>query len=111
VFLLILVHVLAALMQPGIVVFAYAVAMGATGGAIRAALSTMLPAYYGTDHIGSIQGVMTVTGVIGSALGPVTLALAEAQLGSYRSANLALLVLPLLAFAFTLTNRRPEVLH
>ncbi len=111
VFLLILVHVLAALMQPGIVVFAYAVAMGATGGAIRAALSTMLPAYFGTDHIGSIQGVMTVTGVIGSALGPVTLALAEAQLGSYRSANLALLVLPLLAFAFTLTNRRPEVLH
>lgn len=111
VFLLILVHILAALMQPGLVVFAYAVAMGATGGAIRAALSTMLPAYFGTDHIGAIQGVMTVTGVVGSALGPVTLALVEAQSGSYRSANLALLVLPLLAFAFTLTNRRPEPLR
>lgn len=102
-----LVHVLAAVMQPGLVVFVYAVAMGATGGAVRAALSTMLPAYFGTDHIGSIQGVMTVTGVAGSAVGPVTLALAEAQLGSYRSANLALLVLPMLAFGFTLTNRRP----
>lgn len=107
VFLLIVVHILAASMQPGFVVFAYAVAMGATGGAIRGALSTMLPAYFGIDHIGSIQGVMTVTGVVGSALGPVTLALVEAWLGSYRSANLALLVLPLLAFAFTLTNRRP----
>ena len=106
VLLLILVHILAASMQPGAVVFLYAVALGATGGATRAALSTMVPAYFGTDHIGSIHGVMTVTGVAGSAAGPVTLALVEAQLGSYRSANLALLLLPVLALAFTLTNKQ-----
>lgn len=103
--LLIGVHLLGASMQPGFVVFAYAVSLGATGGATRAAVATMLPGYFGTDHIGAISGVMTVTGVAGSAVGPVTLALAEQRLGSYQAANLALLVLPALAFAFTLTNR------
>ncbi len=102
---LIAVQVLGAAMQPGPVVLVYAVALGATGGAVRAALSTMLPGYFGTDFIGSIQGVMTVTGVAGSAVGPVTLAVVEGWLGSYRAANLALLVLPLVALALTLTNR------
>ncbi|MGI9597307.1 MAG: MFS transporter [Acidimicrobiales bacterium] len=102
---LIAVHLLGASMQPGLVVFAYAVALGATGGASRAALATMLPGYFGTAHIGSISGVMTVSGVAGSAVGPVTLALVEDRLGSYQSANLALLVLPVLTMLFTLTNR------
>ncbi len=108
--MLIVVHLLGAGMRPGAVVFAYAVSLGATGGAVRAALSTLLPGYFGTDHIGSIQGVMTVTGVAGSAIGPVTLALVEGRLGSYRAANLALLIVPVVALLFTLTNRRPEVL-
>ncbi len=99
------VHLLGASMQPGPLVFAYAVSLGATGGATRAAVATMLPGYFGTNHIGAISGVMTVTGVAGSAIGPVTLALAEQRLGSYQAANLALLVLPALAFVFTLTNR------
>lgn len=102
--LLIGVQLLGAVMEPGLVVFVYAVFLGATAGAGRAALSTMLPGYFGTDHIGSIQGVMTVTAVAGSAIGPVALALAEERLGSYQSANLALLVLPVLALLFTLTN-------
>lgn len=103
--LLIGVHLLGAAMQPGIIVFVYAVSLGATGGTARAALSTMVPGYFGTDHIGAIQGVMTVSSVAGSAVGPVTLAMAEARLGSYQAANLALLVLPLLALLLTLTNR------
>ena len=106
--LLIVVHLLGAGMRPGAVVFAYAVALGATGGAVRAALATMLPGYFGTDHIGAIQGVMTVTSVAGSAVGPVTLALVEGWLESYRMANLVLVVLPVLALLFTLTNRRPD---
>ncbi len=106
--LLIVVHLLGAGMRPGLMVFAYAVSLGATGGAARAALATMLPGYFGTDHIGAIQGVMTVTSVAGSAVGPVTLALVESSLGSYRAANLVLLVLPVLALLFTLTNRRPS---
>ncbi|MGH1489976.1 MAG: MFS transporter [Acidimicrobiales bacterium] len=107
--LLIGVHLLGAAMQPGVVVFIYAVSLGATGGAGRACLSTMLPGYFGTDHIGSIQGVMTVTGVAGSAIGPVTLSLVQGWLGSYQAANLALLVLPAITLLATLTNRPPLV--
>ncbi len=102
---LVAVHLLGASIRPGFVVFAYAIALGATGGATRAALATMLPGYFGTAHIGSLSGIMTVTGVAGSAVGPVTLALVEARLGSYQAANLAMLVLPLLTLLFTLTNR------
>lgn len=103
--LLIVVHLLGASIQAGPVVFAYAVSLGATGGVVRAAVSTMLPGYFGTGHIGSISGVMTVTGVAGSAVGPVTLALAEDRLGSYTAANLALLALPALTLLFALSNR------
>ncbi|MEM7274372.1 MAG: MFS transporter [Actinomycetota bacterium] len=103
--LLVVVHLLAAFVQPGLLVFVYAVSLGATGGAARAAIGTLLPAYFGTDHIGSIQGVMTVTGVAGSAAGPVTLALVEGWLGGYRAANLVLLVIPIAALLFTLGNR------
>ena len=104
--LLIVVHLLGAAVEPGVIVFVYAIALGATGGAIRSALTTMVPGYFGIDHIGSIQGVMTVASVAGSAVGPVTLALVEGWLGSYRSANLVLIVLPAVALAFTLTNQR-----
>ncbi len=103
--LLVLVHVIAAAMQPGLIIFVYAVSLGATGGVTRAVLSTLLPGYFGTDHIGAIQGVMTVSGVAGSAVGPVALAVAQEQTGSYRTANLTLIVLPLVALLFTLTNR------
>jgi MFS family permease len=103
--LLIGVHLLGVAIAPGAVVFLYAVSLGATGGAVRACLSTMLPGYFGTDHIGSIQGIMTLTGVIGSALGPVTLALAESRFGSYQSANLILMTLPVATLLVTFTNR------
>lgn len=103
--LLVLVHVLAASVQPGLVVVLYAVSLGAAGGATRAAISTLLPSYFGTANIGSIQGVMTLTGVAGSAAGPVTLAVTEAQLGGYRTANLVLMVIPILILLFALANR------
>ncbi len=103
--LLVVVHLIAASMQPGLIVFVYAVSLGATGGVTRATLSTLIPSYFGTDHIGSIQGVMTVSMVAGSAVGPVALAVVEGQFDSYRTANLTLLVLPVLALLFTLTNR------
>jgi hypothetical protein len=103
--LLIVVHVLGASLSAGPLVFLYAISLGATAGAARATAGTLLPGYFGTDHIGSIQGVLTVCGVAGSAAGPVTMALAEGWLGSYRAANLALMTLPIVALAFTLTNR------
>ena len=106
--LLVVVHVLAANLDSGSMILVYAVAMGAVGGTVRAALSTLIPGYFGTVHIGAIQGVLNVAMVGGSALGPVALALAESATGGYRSANLWLMALPVVATVLALANRPLE---
>jgi MFS family permease len=103
--LLVIVHLVAAGLDQGAMVILYAVLLGSIGGMVRSTLSTMLPGYFGVDHIGSIQGLLTVTMVGGSALGPVTLAVAQEWTGSYRTANLWLMMIPLAMVALTLLNR------
>jgi MFS family permease len=103
--MLAVVHVLAANLDGGVMILVYAVALGAVGGMVRAALSTMIPGYFGTAHIGSIQGMLNVAMVGGSALGPVALAVAEAAFGGYRSANLWLMIIPIVTTLVALTNR------
>ncbi len=102
--LLVLVHLVAASLVDGWVVLAYAVLLGAVGGSVRAALNTMVPGYFGVEHIGSIQGLMFLAMVAGTALGPVTLSLVEGRSGSYRAANLILVVIPVLALLLSLAN-------
>jgi len=103
--MLALVHVLASNLDGGFMILVYAVGLGAVGGTVRAALSTMIPGYFGTAHIGSIQGVLTVAGVGGSALGPVALAVVQSATGSYRSANLWLMIIPMIATVVALVNK------
>ncbi len=103
--LLVVVHVVAAALDQGAMVVLYAVLLGSIGGMVRSTLSTMLPGYFGVDHIGSIQGLLTVTNVGGSALGPVTLAVVQEWTGSYRTANLWLMIIPVAMLALTLLNR------
>ncbi len=92
--LLLTAHILAAVVQPGATVFIYAVVLGAAGGAVRTTSAALLPAWYGTTHLGSIQGLLTLFSVASSAVGPVALALTESAAGSYRPALLILSVLP-----------------
>ncbi len=103
--LLVAVHVIAAGLSGQATILLYAVGLGSVGGSVRAALSTMVPGYFGTGHIGSIQGLITVANVAGSAVGPVVLAVTQSATGSYRSANLILAVIPVLATAICLFNR------
>ncbi len=103
--LLVVVHLVAAGLDQGAMVILYAVLLGSIGGMVRSTLSTMLPGYFGVDHIGSIQGLLTVTNVGGSALGPVTLAVVQEWTGSYRTANLWLMIIPVAMLALTLLNR------
>lgn len=108
--LLIAAHLLAAVVAPGFVVLAYAITLGAMGSAVRTATATMLPAFFGTSHLGSIQGFLTFLNVGASALGPVVLAVVEGSFGQYRPAVLLLSVIPALAMLFSLSRdaeRRP----
>ena len=93
---------LAAVAAPGVVVFVYAIVLGATGGAIRTATAVLLPAWFGTGHLGSIHGSLTLFTVGASALGPVALAVAESGFGSYPPAILALSTIPAAALLLSL---------
>ncbi len=103
--LLVVVHLIASGLSGQATILVYAVVLGSVGGTVRAALSTMVPGYFGTREIGSIQGMITVANVAGSAVGPVVLAVTRAATGGYRSANLLLAVIPVLAMVVCLFNR------
>lgn len=108
--LLVFAHWLAAVVSPGAVVLVYAIVLGAMGSAVRTVTATMLPAFFGTSHLGSIQGFLTLINVAGSAMGPVLLAVVEGSFGAYRPAVLLLSIIPGLVMLFSLshdTNLRP----
>ncbi len=101
-FLLLTAQLLAAIAAPGVVVVLYAVVLGATGGAVRTAAATLQPRWFGTGHVGSIQGALTLFGVAASAIGPVVLTMTEEALGSYPPALVVLGVVPVAAMIFAL---------
>lgn len=106
--LLVASHWLAAVVAPGFVVLAYAITLGAMGSAVRTVTATMLPSFFGTSHLGSIQGFLTLLNVAGSALGPVVLAVVEGSFGSYRPAVLLLSIIPAATLIFSL-GRDPDL--
>ncbi len=102
---------LAAVVAPGVVVFVYAIVLGAAGGASRTVTSALLPKWFGTGEIGSIQGTLTTTNVGLSAIGPVTLAVLESGTGSYATAVVILAVIPLSAALFAFSAPRSQPAH
>jgi len=107
--MLVAVHLMAAVLQPGISIFVYAILLGATGAASRTVSSVTLADWFGTTHLGSIQGTLVFFSVVGSAIGPVALAVAKSQLGGYTPAVLVLSLIALAAGLFGLT--KPGVVH
>lgn len=82
----------------------YAILLGAAGGASRTVGSALPPRWFGTDHIGSIQGFATFTNVASTAIGPLGLAIAYGITGRYGPALTIAAVIPLVvlvAAAFT----------
>lgn len=101
-------QLLGSIAAPGVISIVYAMVLGATGGSIRTAVTTLQPTWFGTTHVGSIQGALTLFGVAASALGPIVLTLTEQAFGSYPPALVALCVIPAAAFLFALgPNRAP----
>lgn len=100
--LLALALVLASVAAPGLRAIVYAIVLGAAGGAVLTVAATLLPKWFGTSHLGSIQGTLTLINVGASATGPVTLALLEGSIGSYPPAVIGLALIPLAATLFAL---------
>jgi MFS family permease len=86
---------LASLLTGGPLVFLYALLLGASGGASRSVGSTLMPRWFGTDHIGAITGLSTLVGVASTAVGPVAYSLARDVTGTYTTASLVFVAVPL----------------
>ncbi|MDH3398639.1 MAG: MFS transporter [Acidimicrobiia bacterium] len=86
---------LASNLTAGMTVVLYALTLGSAGGASRSVGATLLPRWFGTAHIGAIQGTMTFVAVASSALGPVVFSLARDSTGTYEQAAMILALLPI----------------
>jgi MFS family permease len=96
---------LAANLTPGFAIVLYAVVLGSAGGASRSVGATLLPRWFGTAHIGAIQGTSTFVGVAASALGPFAFSIARDISGGYEQAAAFFVVVPLAVAAAALTLR------
>jgi cyanate permease len=76
-------------------VYAYAAAMGVSGGAMTVVFFAYWTQAYGPTHLGRIQGVAQMLTVLASAVGPLVLAAGQRATGSY-----AAVIQPLSAVSF-----------
>lgn len=97
---------LAANLGSGLTIGAYALTLGAAGGASRSVGSTLMPRWFGTDHIGAITGLSTLVGVASTAVGPVAYSLARDVAGTYETASLVFTALPLAVAAVAIVGAR-----
>ncbi|NKB89065.1 MAG: MFS transporter [Acidobacteria bacterium] len=105
----------ALLLLPGVEtmrgVMAYAVTMGAAGGVVTVVFFSVWGQVFGRGHLGRIQGAAQMMTVFASAVGPLLLASAIEQTGSYNSMFYALagavVVLGVACWVVTLPARQP----
>ena len=87
---------------------AFAVVFGVCNAAMHAHFTYVWPKFFGRRHLGSIQGVAQMAGVVGASVGPIPLGLAYDHLGGYGGTLVALAAVPVLcaiAVAFMRTPR------
>ena len=85
-----------------------AILLGTQGGIIRTVGSVVWVNYYGRKNQGAISGAALSLAVIGSALGPLPLAMSSDFLGSTMPALVGFFILPMLAGLLVLTARPPK---
>ncbi len=100
---------LASNLAAGPVVVLYAVVLGSAGGAARSVGASLLPRWFGTAHIGSIQGASTFLVVASSALGPVAFSLARDASGTYEQAAMGFTLIPVVVAVAALSLRPRSV--
>lgn len=95
---------LASAVSPGMIVFLYALSLGTASGVVGTATSLLIPEWFGTRELGSIQGTLILFNSAAAAIGPLALALTEAGFDAYSPAVLVLSIAPVAAMAFALMS-------
>lgn len=88
----------------------YAMVFGLNNAVTMTYFSYMWPRYFGLAHLGRIQGMGQMIGVVGASLGPLPLGIAADVMGSYNPMLYALAVLPAACAILALTLRVPRQL-
>lgn len=101
----------AVVVDPGWSAIGFGVALGASGSSIRALESASVPKYFGTKHLGSIRGFVASISVGSTAFGPLLFATGFETTGSYTTALLGSIILPLGVAATAVVVRPPRAPH
>lgn len=86
----------------------FSVLFGIANAAMHAHFTFVWPRFFGRRHLGSIQGVAQMGGVIGASVGPIPLGLGYDHLGGYGGALLALAVVPVACAVAVAFMRAPR---
>jgi predicted MFS family arabinose efflux permease len=88
--------------------FVYLMFAGFSGGLIMTTYVVIWPNYFGRAHLGSIRGVATTAVIAFSAMGALPFGFAFDMTGSYNTAILMLLALPLICAVSSLLAVKPK---
>ena len=92
---------------PSAIVFS--VLFGVANAAMHAHFTFVWPRFFGRRHLGSIQGVAQMGGVIGASIGPIPLGLGYDYLGGYGETLVALAAIPVVCAVAVAFMRAPRL--
>ena len=92
---------------PSAIVFS--VLFGVANAAMHAHFTFVWPRFFGRRHLGSIQGVAQMGGVIGASIGPIPLGLGYDYLGGYGETLVALAAIPVMCAVAMAFMRAPRL--
>ncbi|MGP4027364.1 MFS transporter [Actinomadura sp. 3N407] len=84
------------LLAPGLSGITFGLLLGAAGNGVRTLEASIVPAYFGTAHIGALRGIVHAATVASTAFGPVLLSLGHDLVGSYTPALMLSAAVPAL---------------
>ena len=87
----------------------YAMVFGLNNGVTMTFFAFFWPRYFGRKHLGSIQGVGQMIGVVGASLGPLPLAMSLDYLGGYDQTLRFLAILPVVCAGAALFLKAPKL--
>ena len=92
---------------PSAIVFS--VLFGVANAAMHAHFTFVWPRFFGRRHLGSIQGVAQMGGVIGASIGPIPLGLGYDYLSGYGETLVALAAIPVMCAVAVTLMRAPRL--